>query len=119
MRRQLNPKPICVLGQHKEYLRRSHHRRCADDNLPSFLLNGAAAGMVRAGFVVPALVPAPELAPVPAPELAPVPTFKLVLIPVPILLAEGEDDDVAGGRSSTGGKRSLSISDLRLRTSRY
>jgi hypothetical protein len=78
-----------------------HHRRCADANLPSLvLLNGVAGGTPRTAFVVPGPGPGPAL--IPLPEL---PLF---------VLGEEEGGDVAGGRSSIGGKRSLSMSDLRL-----
>lgn len=79
-----------------------HHRwRCVDANLPSFvLLNGVAGGTARTAFVVP------------TPALALIP---LLPIPVPpFVLDEKEGDDVGGGRSSIGGKRSLSMSDFRL-----
>ena len=83
---------------------RHHHRRCADANLPSFaLLNGVAGGDIRAAFVEP------------APALALIPLIVLRLVPVPPFVpGKEEGDDVGGGRSSTGGKRSLSISDFRL-----
>ena len=68
-----------------------HHRwRCDNANLPSFvLLNGVADGTLRTEPAVP------------APALALMPLLALRPVPVP-------------GRSSIGGKRSLSISDLRL-----
>jgi hypothetical protein len=89
-----------ILGWYNENPHKSRHRRCVD--LPSLvLLNCVTGGTPRAAFPVPAPVPTPTPAPV----------------PLPILLCVG--DDAGGGRSSAaGGKRSLSISDLRLRTSR-
>lgn len=86
-----NSTPInaCLIG---------HHRRCADANLPSLvLLNGVAGGTPRTAFVVPG--PGPALIPLPA---------------LPLFVLGEEEGDVAGGRSSIGGKRSLSMSDLRL-----
>jgi hypothetical protein len=82
-----------------------HHRwRCADANLPSLvLLKGVVGGTPRTAFVVPT----PALALIPLVALRPVP------VP-PFVLGEKEGDDVGGGRSSIGGRRSLSISDLRL-----
>jgi len=72
------------------------HRRCADANLPSFvLLNGVAGGRLRAEFVVP------------EPALALIPLLALGPVPVPPFVPDE-------GRSSIGGKRSLSISDFRL-----
>jgi len=80
-----------------------HHRwRCADDNLPSFvLLNGVVGGTPRTAFVVP------------APALALIPLLALRPVPVPPFVPGAkEGDDVGGWRSSIGGKRSLSISVL-------
>lgn len=57
------------------------------------------------------LVPVLVLALVPAPPVLP----ELVLV---LVLGKGEDEEdeeEAAGRASTGGKRSLSISDFRLR----
>ncbi len=89
----------------------SYHRRCVDASLPSFvLLNGVPGGTLRAALVV-APVPAPAAVLMPLPVLRLVPALAFVL-------GDDEGDDVGGGRSSTGGKRSLSISDLRLRTAK-
>ena len=73
-----------------------HHRRGVDANLPSLvLLDVVAGGTPRTAFVVPR----------PGPALIP-------LLALPPFVEEG--DEVAGERSSMGGKRSLSMSDLRL-----
>jgi len=80
-----------------------HHRRCVDAILPSFvLLNDVGGGTIRAAFVVP------------APVLALILLIELIAVLVLLFVLGDGEDDVGGGRSSTGGKRSLSISDLRL-----
>jgi hypothetical protein len=89
----------------------SHHWRCVNAALRSFdLLNGVVGGTPRAASVVPGPGgPTPPLMPLLALIPVPVPPFVL-------RKGNGDGDDVGGFRSSTGGKRSLSISDLRLRT---
>ncbi len=92
----------------------SHHRRCVNAPLRSLvLLNGVAGGTPRAVSVEPGPAPAltPLLALIPVPIPVPVPPFVLRKGD-----GDGDGDDVGGFRSSTGGKRSLSISDFRLRT---
>lgn len=73
-----------------------------DPVFPSFVLLDDVMDAVLAAVLVLAL------APTAAPELALAPPLPVVLV----LVRDKGDDWV--GRSSTGGKRSLSISDLRL-----
>jgi hypothetical protein len=84
------------------YLPKSCHRRCIDPVFPSFVLLDDITEAVLAAVLEPALGPTT------APELALAPPLPVVLV-----LVRGKADGWEG-RSSTGGKRSLSISDLRL-----
>lgn len=76
----------------------SGHRRCADASFPSFvLLNGVAGAPLTLIFV---------LTPAPTPPFVPGKGDEAEL---------DTDADVDDACSSIGGRRSLSISDLRLR----
>ena len=90
------PSPPHPLAQSR---RENRHRRCAAPNLPSFVLLSVMLATL-------AVTPAPTaLVPAPAPALASVPDEGK---------EERKDDEVGPDRSSIGGKRSLSMSDLRL-----
>jgi hypothetical protein len=81
---------------------KNRHRRCAAPNLPSFVfLNGVTLATLEVTAAPTALAPPPALARVPDEGEE-----------------EGKDDDIDPDRSSIGGKRSLSMSDLRLRVTR-
>ena len=96
----INPKSIQIRTlRPRDERHESGHRRCADISFPSLvLLNGVVAGATLAVTFVPTLAPAPPFVPGKGDE------------------AEADTDvDVDDACSSTGGRRSLSISDLRLR----
>ena len=83
---------------HRQSRRENRHRRCAAPNLPSFvLLNWVMVATLAVTPAPTALAPEPALAFVPDEGEE-----------------EGKDDDIGPDRSSIGGKRSLSMSDLRL-----
>jgi hypothetical protein len=92
---QHNKPPDQYRATYPQSRRKNRHRRCAAANLPSLvLLNGVTVAATLAATLAPTVL-APAFVPGDGEE-------------------EGKDDDTGAGRSSIGGKRSLSMSDLRL-----